>query len=282
MVNLVESIHNIDSKDGQYKSMSIVLDGVAKVIQSHIKCLKSAKEKSSDKGGKKHSDAVCEFLTEFLAYMASNKECSILQKNYKVEVNSMFNEENFFLLHERMLRHWQTIMDHFIGKGENDVFEEQLLKFNKMEGFFFNRNDVFSRNSLTFKRLAFLVFSARTADFQEDQLDGLLRKMTEGFKNQEKDENMKKQLFLLSRILMLRLKASQLEDALRKLWPHLLNELVNVFDTYKATKEPNRETISLANQAILIIELMSQLNIEDFLIDQWMFLFDGYGIEYTK
>lgn len=25
---------------------------------------------------------------------------------------------------------------------------------------------------------------------------------------------------------------------------------------------------------------MSQLNIEDFQIDQWMFLFDGYGIAY--
>jgi hypothetical protein len=31
---------------------------------------------------------------------------------------------------------------------------------------------------------------------------------------------------------------------------------------------------------MLIIELMSQLHIEDFLIDQWMFLFDGYGIEF--
>jgi Mor family transcriptional regulator len=67
--------------------------------------------------------------------------------------------------------------------------------------------------------------------------------MTEGFKLQEKDYNMKQQLFLLSRILMLRLKASQLEDALRKLWPHLLNELVNVFDSYKASKESNEENI---------------------------------------
>lgn len=81
--------------------------------------------------------------------------------------------------------------------------------------------------------------------------------MTEGFKLQEKDYNMKQQLFLLSRILMLRLKANQLEDALRKLWPHLLNELVNVFDTYKASKEANEENIQLANQAMLIIELMS-------------------------
>lgn len=55
----------------------------------------------------------------------------------------MFNDENFFHLNERMLRHWQTIVDNFIGQGEGDIFEEQLLKFNKMEGFFVNKNDVF-------------------------------------------------------------------------------------------------------------------------------------------
>jgi hypothetical protein len=77
---------------------------------------------------------------------------------------------------------------------------------------------------------------------------------------------------------MLRLKSGQLEDALRKLWPHLLNELVNVFDVKKDTgKDWN-----LTREAILIIELMSALNIEDFQIDQWMFLFDGYGIVYQQ
>lgn len=54
--------------------------------------------------------------------------------------------------------------------------------------------------------------------------------MTEGFKNTGKDREMTLQLFLLSRILMLRLSQSALAEALRKLWPHLLNELVNVFD----------------------------------------------------
>ena len=55
---------------------------------------------------------------------------------------------------------------------------------------------------------------------------------------------------MLSRILMLRLKAAQLEDALRKLWPHLLNELVSVFDS---TKEQN---LLMTREAIIMIELM--------------------------
>jgi hypothetical protein len=82
---------------------------------------------------------------------------------------------------------------------------------------------------------------------------------------------------------MLRLKEKQLEDALRKLWPHLLNELVLVFDGPKDVKRSEDEVkrhLQLTREAILIIGLMSQLNIEDFQIDQWMFLFDGYGILY--
>lgn len=77
---------------------------------------------------------------------------------------------------------------------------------------------------------------------------------------------------------MLRLTSTKLEDALRKLWPHLLNELVQVFDLQQGKK---RDMV-LTFEAIKIIELMSQLNIEDFQIDQWMFLFDGYGIDMHK
>jgi hypothetical protein len=54
--------------------------------------------------------------------------------------------------------------------------------------------------------------------------------MTEGFKHHGGDRELRVQLFLLSRIIMLRLSGPQLADALRKLWPHLLAELVSVFD----------------------------------------------------
>jgi len=54
--------------------------------------------------------------------------------------------------------------------------------------------------------------------------------MTEGFKLINKDTSMREQLFLLSRILMLRLPPQKLADDMRTLWPHLLSELVNVFD----------------------------------------------------
>ena len=101
--------------------------------------------------------------------------------------------------------------------------------------------------------------------------------MTEGFKNPVKDREMRIQLFLLSRIIMLRLSADWLAGALKKLWPHLLAELVSVFDLAPTERRDYWLTI----EGIKIVELMSQLNIEDFQMNQWMFLFDGYGIDYT-
>lgn len=91
---------------------------------------------------------------------------------------------------------------------------------------------------------------------------------------------MRIQLFLLSRIIMLRLPTDWLAGALKKMWPHLLAELVSVFDIDPSIEKGGRD-YSLTIEGIKIVELMSQLNIEDFQMNQWMFLFDGYGIDYA-
>jgi len=87
----------------------------------------------------------------------------------------------------------------------NEVFDDLLLKFNKVEGLFVSKKWEISQKSLTFKRLAFLVFSSNINSLGVTQLDLLLKKMTEGFKNANKDSEMSQQLFLLSRILMIKL-----------------------------------------------------------------------------
>lgn len=76
---------------------------------------------------------------------------------------------------------------------------------------------------------------------------------------------------------MLRLSANSLAEVLRKLWPHLLNELVNVFDSSQQNPQSERDYL-LQIEGMKVVELMSQLNIEDFHMNQWMFLFDGYGL----
>jgi len=68
-------------------------------------------------------------------------------------------------------------------------------------------------------------------DQYDDKLDLLLRKMTEGLKMgaNKKFPELQRQLFLLTRVLLLRLQTNTLTDAMRKLWPHLLNELERIF-----------------------------------------------------
>lgn len=213
-----------------------------------------------------------EVFSDFLAGLTHKN--TILQKQYKFEITAIFNSENFFMLSKRTLRKWQQIMRNFMSNDiNNEVFDDLLLKFNKVEGLFVSKKWEISQKSLTFKRLAFLVFSSNINSLGVTQLDLLLKKMTEGFKNANKDGEMTQQLFLLSRILMVRLETQQLAEALRKLWPHLLNELVNVFDC-----NGKKVDYLLQIEGIKIVELMSQLNIEDFQMNQWMFLFDGYGL----
>jgi hypothetical protein len=65
---------------------------------------------------------------------------------------------------------------------------------------------------------------------------------------------------------------------LRKLWPHLLNELETIF----RTSPSNGNTTRLVIEAIKVVELMSALNIEDFQMNQWIFMIDGYGMRESE
>lgn len=123
-----------------------------------------------------------------------------------------------------------------------------------------------------------------------------MKKMADSFKAQQKEVTFVISLFLLSRILMIRLGSRKLDEVLKRLWPHLLAEIVQVFDESQKGAEitASAETPylngtgdqtnmhTLAMEAIKIVELMSQLNIEEFQMNQWMFCFDGFGIRYQQ
>lgn len=106
-----------------------------------------------------------------------------------------------------------------------------------------------------------------------------MKKMIEVFKQKEK-KDIKQRLFLffLTRVLLIRLNFQTLTEALRKLWPHLLNELISVFEVKQEGGAISKEETDLTIEAIKLIELLSSLNIEDFQMNQWIFLIDGYGM----
>jgi hypothetical protein len=48
------------------------------------------------------------------------------------------------------------------------------------------------------------------------------------------------------------------------LWPHLLQELISVFEIKKQNNISDDEVTDLTIEAIKLVELLSSLNIEDF------------------
>ena len=77
--------------------------------------------------------------------------------------------------------------------------------------------------------------------------------------------------------MLIRLNFHTLTEALRKLWPHLLNELISIFEV-KQGEGLDKEDTDLTIEAIKLVQLLSSLNIEDFQMNQWIFLIDGYGM----
>lgn len=79
----------------------------------------------------------------------------------------------------------------------------------------------------------------------------------------------------------MRLNFNALTETLRKLWPHLLNELISVFEV-KQGENMDSDNTDLTIEAIKLVELLASLNIEDFQMNQWIFLIDGYGMALEK
>jgi hypothetical protein len=57
-----------------------------------------------------------------------------------------------------------------------------------------------------------------------------------------------------------------------------LNELESIF----RTSPSNGNTTKLVIEAIKVVELMSAMNLEDFQMNQWIFMIDGYGMRESE
>mmetsp|Transcript_1941 Transcript_1941/g.2802 ORF Transcript_1941/g.2802 Transcript_1941/m.2802 type:complete len:314 (-) Transcript_1941:287-1228(-) len=221
-----------------------------------------------------------QFITEFFASLVerSHQIDPGLIKPYRREIIDLFNADSFFQQSILNLKQWQKIMKYFIDGKPDEIFEEQMQKWNITGGLFASTASITAQKCYAMKRIAFLIFSCDDDDFQ-NQLDQLMKKMIEVFKQKQKSD-LKQRLFLcfLTRVMLIRLNFNTLTEALRKLWPHLLNELISIFEV-KQGETLDQENTDLTIEAIKLVQLLSSLNIEDFQMNQWIFLIDGYGMK---
>lgn len=275
---------DVDKK--RKRSEKIVVNAVMNIIEMSVN--------PSGRQSRRPNDPVYqELLIELLKSVTNTKHR--VQHHYKVQIEKIFNSSGFFSMSERSLRKWQLIMQQYL-QNNTELWTGLLIAFDSQGGLFVSQSKKMESQSDVFRRLSFLIFSSKKDQINE-QLDPLLKKMADSFKAQQKEITFVTSLFLLSRILMIRLGSRKLDEVLKRLWPHLLGEIVQVFDeTQKNRQSPQLDSDSpylfngvghekkkirgLAFEAIKIVELMSQLNIEEFQMNQWMFCFDGFGIKY--
>lgn len=251
-------------------SLKIIVDEVLKILNN------TRKEGIVDQNKSFIREAVVDF---FASLMDKENASKYLIKRYRQEIQEFFFNENFFLMSRRSLRKWSKIINHFISNSENKdaVFEDLLNKWNIQAGLMVSTDSMEKIKENALKRVAFLLFSGNV-DQYDDKLDQLLKKMTDGLKALKKIPKIQTQIFLLTRVLLLRFYTNTLTDPLRKLWPHLLNELETIF----RNSPSNGNTTKLVIEAIKVVELMSALNIEDFQMNQWIFMIDGYGMRESE
>lgn len=157
---------------------------------------------------------------------------------------------------------------------KNDLIDDIINKWNTSAGMFTSKGFETKQKCTAIKRVAFLLYSSEV-DKYIDKIDLLLKKMTENFKMSHLDYKVRIQLLLLCRIILLRLSHENLVESLRKLWPNLLNELINILEMKVDEKD---DSCALLDEALKLIEILSLLNVEDFQLNQWIFVMDSYNI----
>jgi hypothetical protein len=198
LFNTVNSIVGGNASHNAYEkiaaSLKIVVDEVLNVLTN-----KKENEKDREKA------FIREAVTDFFAALMDVANLYLV-KRYRQEINDLFLSDNFFQMSRRNLRKWCKIINHFISDHKDAVFESLLYYWNTQAGLLTSKETENKQKVIALKRVSFLVFSGNV-DQYDDKLDLLLKKMTEGLKmsTTKKLPELQRQLFLLTRVLLLRL-----------------------------------------------------------------------------
>jgi hypothetical protein len=207
-----------------------------------------------------------------LLYSQLDTARSFLIKDFKKNILDIFNGNDFFKCTKQTLKYWSKIIDWVLSNDKSDLFSEFL---NKVSSFaiLFNRDAETKQKIKAFERICFVIYSGEKDKYQ-DKLFILLEKMGEVIRNAESSHPSLLILILFCiRILILRLSSVTLNDLFRNIWPILLTLLIQVFNKKNTQKNPN-----LILAALKLIELMSIVQLEEFYTNQWVFLFDYFGL----
>lgn len=108
-------------------------------------------------------------------------------------------------------------------------------------------------------------------DAYKNKLRSLLEKIMDVLKDPNAHPNLLILVMFCFRILILRLSSQTQVELFRNIWATLLSFLINVFDKHKF---PIEKHVNLIYSALKLIEMLSFVQLEEFYLHQWIFVFD--------
>jgi len=207
-----------------------------------------------------------------LLYAQLDASRSFLIKEYKTNILHIFDTNDFFKCTKQTLKYWSKIIDWVVSMDKGDLFTEYVNKVSS-GSFLFRKDNETKHKIKAFERICFIIYSGEVDKYYGDQMYALLEKMGEVIKNAESSHPSLLILILFClRVLILRLSPPNLTELLRHIWPILLTLMMQIFN------RNNQKNPNLILAALKLLEIMSIVQLEEFYINQWIFVFDYFGL----
>ena len=213
----------------------------------------------------------CEFAHKFLEDLMekSPTNVSTCGKDGLIEY---INTQKLFKSTASELHEWKNIIKLF-AKNYKDILKDLINDMND-KNIFVKKTE--EEKSKTLRRVSFVIYSCGRDDFSAN-FALIKSKAKELLSDFSTNNNLEKEIFLLLRMLFLRFSHDAVMQMIRDLWPIIFTELVKNIISYKDKNQKNNFTSVI--ESFKFIELLSLVNIEEFSLYQWIFLFDTFDVK---
>ena len=168
------------------------------------------------------------------------------------------------------LHDWKNIIQLF-SENYNDILQDLINDLND-KNIFVKKTEEDKCQIL--RRVSFVIFSCKK-DFFSKNFALIKSKAKELLSDFSKNKVLEREIFLLLRMLFLRFSHDAVMQMIRDLWPLIFTELVTNINNY-INKSQEFTTVL---EPFKFIELLSLVNIDEFSLYQWIFLFDTFDVK---
>jgi hypothetical protein len=223
------------------------------------------------KGGNvTHSEIRTELIRKILEQGGTD-----LCNYFKKDIFDFLTHDKFFLClkeNKLALKNWCHLLNTIAVR----CYEDRNVLIREMFGripsglFVSKRNEIYQCSKIV-KCIALLIYSGQIDDYQQC-IHLLSERLIELLRSYEGE--LISEVLLCLRVFFYNLSPPVISEMWPRLWPHLLTELIQIFE--------KKEPISHMLAALKLLELLSAITNEEFHMYQWVFFFDYFNVEMNE